>query len=293
MDVLVVQTLNAVYYASVLFLIAAGLSLIYGVMGIVNMAHGSLFALGAFVTASITQYAAGHVPTPLLFFLLPLGAVGVGVLGLAIEPLLLRRLYVRAAEEYPLLITFGLLLILEDAMRFVWGSNPISANILVQYLGSVSLFESLYPIYVLFVIGVAIAAGLALWLFVYRTKFGIILRATAQDMKMASGLGLDVKRVYMLAFAGGCFLVGLGGAVVVPYQAAVLGMGMDALILAFVVVVIGGLGSLKGALVGALIVGGVRTLGIEFFPELELAVLYIIAAAVLLVRPTGLFGTKS
>jgi len=293
MDVLVFQILNAVYYASVLFLIAAGLSLIYGVMGIVNMAHGSLFALGAFVTATITQYAAGHVPTLLLFLLLPLGAVAVGILGLAIEPLLLRRLYVRAAEEYPLLITFGLLLILEDAMRFVWGSNPISANLLVQYLGSVSIFGSLYPIYVLFVIAVAIVTGLALWLFVYRTKFGIILRATAQDMKMASGLGLDVRRVYMLAFAGGCFLVALAGAVVVPYQAAVLGMGMDALILAFVVVVIGGLGSLKGALVGALIVGGVRTVGIEFFPELELASLYIIAAAVLLVRPTGLFGTKS
>ena len=110
---------------------------------------------------------------------------------------------------------------------------------------------------------------------------------------MASGLGLDVRRVYMLAFAGGCFLVGLGGAVVVPYQAAVLGMGMDALIIAFVVVVIGGLGSLKGALVGALIVGGVRTIGIEFFPEFELAALYVIAVAVLLVRPTGLFGTKS
>ena len=191
------------------------------------------------------------------------------------------------------LITFGLLLILEDAMRFVWGSNPISANVLVQYLGSISILGSLYPVYVLFVIAVAIATGLALWLFVYRTKFGIILRATAQDMKMASGLGLDVRRVYMLAFAGGCFLVGLGGAVVVPYQAAVLGMGMDALIIAFVVVVIGGLGSLKGALVGALIVGGVRTIGIEFFPEFELAVLYVIAVAVLLVRPTGLFGTKS
>lgn len=292
MDVLVVQTLNALYYASVLFLIASGLSLIYGVMGIVNMAHGSLFALGAFVTATITQYAAGHVPAPFLFLLLPLGAVAVGILGLLIEPILLRKLYARGAEEYPLLITFGLLLILEDAMRFLWGANPISANVLVRYLGSISILGSLYPVYVLFVIGVAIATGLMLWLFVYRSKFGIILRATAQDMKMASGLGLDVKRVYMLAFAGGCFLAGLGGAVVVPYQAAVLGMGMDALILAFVVVVIGGLGSLKGALVGALIVGAVRTLGIEFFPETELAVLYIIAAAVLLVRPTGLFGVK-
>jgi branched-subunit amino acid ABC-type transport system permease component len=293
MDALVVQVLNALFYASILFLIASGLSLIYGVMGIVNMAHGSLFALGAFLTATITQHAAGILPVPLLFVLLPLGAIAVGVLGLAIEPLLLRPLYARGAEEYPLLITFGLLLVLEDVMRFTWGGNPLSASNLVSYLGSVSIFGSLYPLYVLFVIGVGIVTGLLLWVFVYRTKFGIILRATSQDMKMASGLGLDVRRVYVMAFAVGCFLVGLGGAVVVPYQAAVLGMGMDALILAFVVVVVGGLGSLKGAFVGALIVGFVRTFGIQFFPEIELAVLYIIAAAVLLVRPTGLFGRAS
>jgi branched-subunit amino acid ABC-type transport system permease component len=293
MDALVVQVLNALFYASILFLIASGLSLIYGVMGIVNMAHGSLFALGAFLTATITQHAAGILPVPLLFVLLPLGAIAVGVLGLAIEPLLLRPLYARGAEEYPLLITFGLLLVLEDVMRFTWGGNPLSASNLVSYLGSVSIFGSLYPLYVLFVIGVGIVTGLLLWVFVYRTKFGIILRATSQDMKMASGLGLDVRRVYVMAFAVGCFLVGLGGAVVVPYQAAVLGMGMDALILAFVVVVVGGLGSLKGAFVGALIVGFVRTFGIQFFPEIELAVLYVIAAAVLLVRPTGLFGRAS
>jgi branched-subunit amino acid ABC-type transport system permease component len=293
MDALVVQVLNALFYASILFLIASGLSLIYGVMGIVNMAHGSLFALGAFLTATITQQAAGILPVPLLFVLLPFGAIAVGVLGLAIEPLLLRPLYARGAEEYPLLITFGLLLVLEDVMRFTWGGNPLSASNLVSYLGSVSIFGSLYPLYVLFVIGVGIVTGLLLWVFVYRTKFGIILRATSQDMKMASGLGLDVRRVYVMAFAVGCFLVGLGGAVVVPYQAAVLGMGMDALILAFVVVVVGGLGSLKGAFVGALIVGFVRTFGLQFFPEIELAVLYIIAAAVLLVRSTGLFGRAS
>jgi branched-chain amino acid transport system permease protein len=293
MAVFVVQALNALYYASVLFLIASGLSLIYGVMGIVNMAHGSLFALGAFLTATMTQFAAPYVPAWALFLLLPLGAVGIGLLGLVIEPFLLRRLYSRGAEEYPLLITFGLLLVLEDLMRLVWGGTPISAGALVHYLGSVSVLGSLYPAYVLLVIAAGMATALALWFFVYHTRFGIILRATAQDMKMASGLGLDVKRVYLFAFAAGCFLVGLGGAVVVPYQTAVLGMGMDALILGFVVVVIGGLGSLKGALVGALIVGAVRTVGIQFFPELELAVLYIIAAAVLLVRPTGLFGMKS
>lgn len=290
MDILIVHGLNALFYASTLFLIAAGLSLIYGVMGIVNLAHGSFFAIGAYVTATIIQLSAGTVPVPLMFVLLPLGAIAVGILGYVVEPILLRPLYARGAEEYPLLITFGLLLILEDGMRFIWGGNPFPASHLVGYLGSMSILGTLYPAYVLFVIGIGIVVGLLLWLFVYRTKLGLILRATSQDMKMASGLGLDVRRVFNMAFAGGCVIVGLGGAVIVPYQSATLGMGMDALILAFVVVVIGGLGSMKGAFVGALIVGFVRVLGIQYFPEIELAVLYIIAALVLFLRPTGLFG---
>src|SRR5258706_69868 len=140
----------------------------------------------------------------------------------------------------------------------------------------------------LYAVGAAAAVGL--WAVIYRTKFGVMLRATSQDRRMASALGLNVGLIYVSAFAIGCFMAGLGGAIIVPSQAAVLGMGIEALILAFVVVVIGGLGSLKGALVGALIVSFVRTAGIQFFPEIELAVLYLIAAAVLLVRPTGLFG---
>tara|TARA_B100001971_G_C17979449_1_gene426582 strand:- start:292 stop:726 length:435 start_codon:yes stop_codon:yes gene_type:complete len=143
------------------------------------------------------------------------------------------------------------------------------------------------------VIGIGILAAIFLWVFIYRTRFGVILRATSQDMRMASALGINVKRVYVQAFAIGCFMAGLGGAIVVPSQAAVLGMGLDALILAFVVVVIGGLGSLEGALIGALLVSFVRTAGIQFFPEIELAVLYLIAAIVLLVRPTGMFGKAS
>jgi branched-subunit amino acid ABC-type transport system permease component len=151
----------------------------------------------------------------------------------------------------------------------------------------------IYPTYNLLVIGIGILAAICLWAFVYRTKFGVILRATSQDRRMASALGLNVKRVYAQAFAIGCFMAGLGGAIVVPSQAAVLGMGIDALILAFVVVVIGGLGSLEGALVGALLVSFVRTAGIQFFPEIELAVVYLIAAIVLLIRPTGMFGKAS
>ncbi len=289
MDILLIQILNSIFYASILFLIAAGLSLIYGVMQIINMAHGSLYALGAYVTAWAVGQAAGSGSLALLFILIPAGAAAVAVVGLVIEPILLRPLYKRS-EEYLLLVTFGLLLILEDVMRFLFGGTPLSADPLIDPLGSIPVMGLKYPTYNLLVIAIGILAAISLWAFVYRTRFGVILRATSQDRRMASALGLNVRRVYAQAFAIGCFMAGLGGAIVVPSQAAVLGMGIDALILAFVVVVIGGLGSLEGALVGALLVSFVRTAGIQFFPEVELAALYLIAAVVLLIRPTGLFG---
>ena len=294
MTIFIIQILNSLFYAAVLFLIAAGLSLIYGVMRIVNLAHGSLYALGAYVSAWVIGSAAGHAMSGTLglvgsLLLLPLGALAIAAVGAAIEPTLLRPLY-RRPEEYHLLITFGLLMILEDAMKFLFGGTPLSAGTIMDQMGSIPIGRLLYPTYNLIVVAVGLIAAVGLWWFIYRTKFGVILRATSQDRRMAAALGLNVGRVYVQAFAIGCFMAGLGGAVVVPAQAAVLGMGVDALVLAFVVVVIGGLGSLEGALVGALIVSLVRTAGIQFFPEIELAVLYLIAAAVLLIRPTGLFG---
>lgn len=288
MDTLAVQILNSLYYASSLFQIAAGLSLIYGVMRIVNLAHGNLYALGAYVTAWAVVHATG-VPAVLAFVLLLAGAFGAAIAGALIEPTLLRPLYKRA-EEYQLLITFGLLLVLEDFMRLVWGPYPLSPSVLSDVLGSSTIFGATYPNYNLFVIGVGLVSAVVLWAFVYRTKFGVMLRATSQNMRMASALGVNVNKVYVQAFTIGCFMAGLGGAVISPISSAVLGMGVDALILAFVVVTIGGLGSLEGALVGSLIVGFVRTLGITYFAEVELAVLYLIAAVVLLVRPAGLFG---
>ena len=294
MTIFIIQLLNSFFYAAVLFLIAAGLSLIYGVMRIVNLAHGTLYALGAYVSAWVVGGAVGHAASGTLglaglLLLLPVGAVAIAVVGAVIEPTLLRPLY-RRPEEYHLLITFGLLMILEDAMKFLFGGTPLTAGSIMDHMGSIPIGRLLYPTYNLFVIAIGLIAALGLWWFVYRTRFGVILRATSQDRRMAAALGINVSRVYVQAFAIGCFMAGLGGAVVVPAQAAVLGMGIEALILAFVVVVIGGLGSLEGALVGALIVGLVRTAGIQFFPEIELAVLYLIATAVLLIRPTGLFG---
>jgi len=289
MDTLVIHALNALLYASVMFLIAGGLSLIYGVMRIVNLAHGNLYAFGAYVAAWAAGMALGRLPVGFAYVVLGAGAVAAGALGAVLEPTLLRPLY-RRAEEYQLLITFGLLLILEDLMRLIWGPYPLSVSALFEALGSLSIGESIYPGYNLAVIVVGGLAAAGLWAFVYRTQFGVVLRATSQNMRMASALGVNVNRVYVQAFTLGCFMAGLGGAIVVPQQGAVLGMGVDALILAFVVVVIGGLGSLEGALVGALMVGIVREAGITFFPEIELAVLYLMAAIVLLIRPAGLFG---
>jgi branched-chain amino acid transport system permease protein len=290
MGVYVIHVLNALLYSSVLFLIAGGLSLIYGVMRILNLAHGNLYALGAFVTAWAIGVAleAGAAPA-VLFLLLPAGAVAAGAAGAVIERTLLRPFYKRP-EEYQLLMTFGLLMILEDLIRLVWGPNPLSATTVYATLGSISIAGDRYPAYNLVIIAVGIIAAVFLWAFIYRTRFGVLLRATSQDKRMASALGVNVNRIYIQAFTLGCFMAGLGGAIVVPSQSAVLGMGVDALVLAFIVVVIGGLGSLEGALAGALIVGVVREIGITLFPEIELAVLYLIAALVLLVRPSGLFG---
>jgi branched-chain amino acid transport system permease protein len=285
-----IHILNALLYSSVLFLIAGGLSLIYGVMRILNLAHGNLYALGAFVTAwAIGLALNAGVPTAALFLLLPAGAVAAALTGALIERTLLRPFYKRP-EEYQLLMTFGLLMILEDLIRFIWGPTPLTATSIYASIGSIPIGDNRYPTYNLLIIAVGVVAAVFLWAFIYRTRFGVLLRATSQDKRMASALGVNVNRVYIQAFTLGCFMAGLGGAIVVPSQSAVLGMGVDALVLAFIVVVIGGLGSLEGALAGALIVGVVREVFITLYPEVELAVLYLIAAIVLLVRPAGLFG---
>jgi branched-chain amino acid transport system permease protein len=290
MSVFMIHILNALLYSSVLFLIAGGLSLIYGVMRILNLAHGNLYALGAFVSAWAVGLALeAGASSAILYLLLPVGAVAAAAAGAVIERTLLRPFYKRP-EEYQLLITFGLLMILEDLIRLVWGPNPLSATTVYATLGSIAIGADRYPAYNLVIIAVGIIAASFLWAFIYRTRFGVVLRATSQDKRMASALGVNANRIYIQAFTLGCFMAGLGGAIVVPSQSAVLGMGVDALVLAFIVVVIGGLGSLEGALAGALIVGVVRETGITLFPEIELAVLYLIAAFVLLARPAGLFG---
>lgn len=294
MTIIAIYALNSLFYAAVLFLISAGINMIFGVMRIVNLSHGSLFGFGAYVAASALLAVSKDLSGPLLplLYVVPVaGAAIVGLIGLIMEPTIIRPMYARA-PEYQLLMTFGGLLVLEDAVILLWGPFPLRIPELYEALGRAPIFGFLYPNYNLLVIVVGFLAAIGLWLLVYRTKFGVMVRATSLDREMATALGVNVRRLYMISFAIGAMLAGLAGAYIVPTSAAIPGMGIDALALAFVVMVVGGLGSLKGAFVGALIVGVVRSIGIAFFPEIELALLWLVAAIVLIIRPTGLFGRE-
>ncbi len=291
MSIIAIYALNSLFYASELFLISAGINLIFGVMRIINLAHGSLFGFGAYMAAWALFAFSKGLPAPLIYLIPLAGAAVVGLIGFVVEPTLIRPMYKRA-EEYQLLITFGILLILEDAMVLIWGPFPLRVTEAFSQLGSSNILGYLYPNYYILVIGVGFIAAAILWVTIYRTKFGVVLRATSLDREMAEALGVNVKTLYTVAFTIGTALAGLAGAYIVPTTSALPGMGIDVLALAFVVMVLGGLGSLKGAFVGSLIVGVLRTIGISFFPEIELALLWLIAATILVIRPLGLFGRE-
>jgi branched-chain amino acid transport system permease protein len=285
----VIYILNGLYFASFLFLTSLGLSIILGVMGILNLAHGSLFALGAFVAAWIV--GAFGAKAPMTIFIVGLfAALGVsGVVGLALETSLIRPMYQRALE-YQLLITFGALLLIEDLIKMIWGGTAYYASKPFTVMGNLSIGDNQYPLYFLFAILTSMAAGLCIWIIMSKTRLGIMLRSISMDRDMAKAMGIRIGRLNTLAFGMGAALAGLAGALIVPTTPALLGIGMDPLILAFIVVVLGGLGSLKGALIGSFIVGETRSLGIVFFPEIELPLLFLIAVIILVFKPEGLFG---
>jgi branched-chain amino acid transport system permease protein len=285
----VIYTLNALYFAALLFLTSLGLNIILGVMGILNLAHGSLYAIGAFIGAWTIIQIAAKAPPVLIYVSLLSGFILAGIVGWVMEKTLIRAMYKRTLE-YQLLLTFGALLLLEDVIKMVWGGQAYYASAPFDLFGNVTIAGSVYPTYFLFVMVVTLVCGLLIWLFMSKTKLGIMLRAISLDREMATGLGLNIGRLSTLAFVLGSALAGLAGALVVPTTPALLGIGMEPLILAFIVVVVGGLGSLKGALVGALIVGFTRSFGIATIPEIEMPVLFIIAGIILVAKPQGLFG---
>ncbi|HEW93423.1 MAG TPA: branched-chain amino acid ABC transporter permease [Thermoprotei archaeon] len=279
--------LNGLFYAATLFLIASGLTIIFSVAGILNLAHGAIFMLGAYL-ATLTMLTGDIRLIIITFIIVPFI---IGLIGLGIERGLIKWVYDRESE-YQLLLTYGLSLVLADLVRMMFGPQPISASFLLRESGVIDILGVTYPVYNLIVIVVALFVGLLLWLFLDRTRLGWIVRACSFDREMSSALGVNVGLIYAFTFFLGSALGGLAGALIVPSTVAMLGMDVNALIESFIVIVIGGLGSIRGAFIGSIIVGLVRSFGIYFFPRYELAFIYIIMAVVLLIRPRGLFGRE-
>ena len=298
---LIEQVLNGLQFGVMLFLMAAGLTLIFGVMGLINLAHGSLYMVGAFAAAAV----AGATGSFLLGLAAALAAAAIA--GALVELVVIRRLYA-AAHLDQVLATFALILIFSEGTRWVFGSFPLFLDTPDWLAGPVSLPGGiLYPAYRLALIGVGLLVALGLWWLTARTRLGIQIRAGENDREMIAALGVDISKLYTIVFALGAALAGLAGALVGAIQSVQVGMGEPVLILAFVVIVIGGIGSIKGAFVGALLVGLTDTLGGIFLPELfklfmandaatqtgsALASMsvYILMSLVLIWRPTGLFG---
>ena len=281
--------LGGVFHASVLFLVAAGLQLVFGVQKIVNLACGSFYALGAYFGVSAVGWAIkAGVPPGLFLLVLLLAGVAMAAIGPLIE-LLLRTVYKRD-ESFQLLLTFSLVLIFQDVLRFFWGANPQQLGNLSMTYGKLSLGDVSFPTYNVLVIAASIAIAASLGWFLQRTRYGRILRATAENRDMSAALGVDVRWVYSSVFTLGTLLGTVGGALVVPTAAASLDMSVELVVEAFAVVVIGGLGSMRGALAGALVVGLMRAAAITFYAELEMLAIYLVVILVLILRPAGLFG---
>ncbi len=282
--------MSGVFHAAILFLVAAGLQVVFGVQKIFNLACGSFYALGAYAGVSaVTAFTSAGGPPAL--FIVPLVAAGlsVGLVGAVVERGLLRFVYDRD-ETFQLLLTFALVLMMEDVIRMTWGTGPRSTAGLYLVYGQARLLDATVPVYNLVVIAASLfIAGAIGWLLT-RTAFGRIMRASADNREMAEALGVDMRRLYMRVFTLGTALGTLGGALVIPATAAMSEMGIELIVEAFAVVVIGGLGSMRGAFVGALIVGVLRAVAITVYPELEMLLIYLIVIVVLLLRPRGLFG---
>ncbi|MGQ9668797.1 MAG: branched-chain amino acid ABC transporter permease [Desulfosoma sp.] len=285
MEVMVVNVLNGLSWGMLLFLISAGLTTVFGVLGVLNFAHGSLFMLGAYGTMTVMRFIpsfwAGVLIAPLM----------TALLGMGIETTLLRRVYSRDLS-FQLLLTFAVLLVLDDAVRVLWGAAYHVVDPPDLLAGSVRLFSHSYPVYRLFLILVGPVLGMGLWAFFTWTRWGKMIRAAAQDRHMAEGVGIRVPLLFTLVFSLGAWLAALGGALAAPHQSVGPAMGERIVIESFIVVVVGGLGSFPGAFVGALLLGLLDAFGTLFAGRLQMALSYVLLASVLLVRPRGLLGRE-
>jgi branched-chain amino acid transport system permease protein len=284
MEFLLMQTLNGLSFGALLFLLASGLSLIYGVMKIINITHGSYFMLGAYFGLTVILKTKSFILGALA------GSLAVGLIGLIMERGFLRRFPLKVFPQ--ILITLGFALIFRDLALLVWGGDPYRLPVPLILKGSTQIYKVIFPIYRLFVIGIAALVAIALWLFNEKTMVGAKLRAAVDDYEMAGGVGVNVPLISGCMFALGASLAGFGGVMGGPIFGAYPGLDFELLSLGFVVVIVGGRGSLKGSVVGSILVGLVDNFGKALFPELSYFTLFAPMAIIVAVKPTGLFGRE-
>jgi len=291
MRTLTVIFLDGAVFAAVLFLISIGLTLIFGVLRILNIAHGGIYALGAYMATFLALKLLGIGGNPYLTYLMLLaGPLIIGLIsGPLIERLFLQRVYGRA-EAIQLLLTFSIFLILDDLMKLIWGTQPLIVSDPYMLLGEFSITGIPYSWYQVVLIIVSILFGGALVWAVRGTRIGKIVVSVINDREISQAIGINVNRIYMFSFTLGAFCAAFGGALIAPTIAVVPGFAVDATVLAFAVIAIGGMGSLEGAALGALIVGWLRALAVHLLPEADLVVIYFAMIVVLVIRPQGLFG---
>lgn len=277
--------LNGLTSAMTFFVIASGLTLIYGVLRILNLAHGSLFMLGAYFTFQLTFWL-GNFWYALIFA--PLICAAVGVL---MERIFLRRVY-GLPIPFQLLLTFGLILVIADLVRIFWGVAYRTASEPDVLTGAMNILGVTYPRYNIFVIIMGILVGIFIWILLTKTRFGKTIRAASSDREVANGLGINVPSLYTAVFAIGAWLAGLSGVLAAPLRSIMLEMDVHTIVEAFAIVVIGGLGSIPGALIASVLLGQLNAFGTLYVPMLEIAFMYFFMAIVLLIRPKGLFGEE-
>ena len=281
-----IQLLNGLQYGLLLFLVSSGLTLVFGIMGIINLAHGSFYMVGAYLAWSLASMT-GNLATAIAIAI-PLTVV----LGMGLERLLFRHLYTRD-HLYQVLLTYGLILVFEELRSIIWGDDVHGVAVPALLNASIPLTENLsYPVYRLAISGVCLLLAFALYVLIQKTRLGMMIRAGASNRDMVQSLGIDIKLIYTLVFAMGVALAAFAGMINAPLSSVTPGMGGHVLIICFVVVVIGGIGSVKGAMAASLMIGLAETFGQVLVPEVAGMSVYVLMAIVLVWRPEGLFGRK-
>jgi branched-chain amino acid transport system permease protein len=284
---IVAQAITGLASAASLFLIAVGLSIVFGVTRVVNFAHGSLYMLGAYIAFSLVSVIGDSFAGYLAAILV--AGLAVGLVGAVVEMSVLRRIY-RAPELFQLLATFGIVLVVQDLTRGIWGADDLFAPRMPGLDGAVRVLGHAIPEYDIFLIAVAFAVLGGLWLLFRHTRFGVLVRAATEDREMVAALGIDQRWLFTAAFVLGAALAGLGGALQIPRQAASLSMDLNIIVDAFVVVVVGGMGSILGAFVAAVLISMLLAFGLVIFPEITLVLIFLVMAVTLVLKPSGLFG---